>query len=110
MLILQITIKRGPSDLIKAGIKKEEYREIKPYWIKRFVKSGWPDSIVYKQWNFIRAVNGYNRDSPSIIWEHLGTRIDTGNPEWGAEPGKLYFVLSIGLITSGTRPISGNIS
>lgn len=28
--------------------------------------------------------------------EHKGIEIITGNPEWGAEPGKLYFVIKHG--------------
>jgi hypothetical protein len=30
--------------------------------------------------------------------EHKGIEIRTGNPEWGAEPGKLYFVIKHGAI------------
>jgi len=30
--------------------------------------------------------------------EHKGIEIRTGNPEWGAEPGKLYFVIKHGKI------------
>ncbi|MDV3537947.1 hypothetical protein CMU94_02270 [Elizabethkingia anophelis] len=30
--------------------------------------------------------------------EHLGIEIRTGNPEWGAESGKLYFVIKHGKI------------
>jgi hypothetical protein len=29
-------------------------------------------------------------------FEHKGIEIRTGNPEWGAEPGKLYFVIKHG--------------
>lgn len=28
--------------------------------------------------------------------EHKGIEIRTGNPEWGAEPNKLYFVIKHG--------------
>lgn len=28
--------------------------------------------------------------------EHAGIEIRTGNPEWGAEPGKIYFVIKHG--------------
>ncbi|MES2864103.1 MAG: hypothetical protein V4666_08295 [Bacteroidota bacterium] len=40
-------------------------------------------------------------DTERIIkFEHSGIEIRTGNPEWGAEPGKLYFVIKHGkLIT-----------
>ena len=30
------------------------------------------------------------------IFEHAGIEIREGNPEWGAEPGKLYFVIKHG--------------
>ena len=36
MLILPI--KKKWFDMIKLGEKKEEYREIKPYWTKRLLK------------------------------------------------------------------------
>lgn len=32
----------------------------------------------------------------TIQFEHAGIEIRTGNPEWGAEPGKLYFVIKHG--------------
>lgn len=30
--------------------------------------------------------------------EHAGIEVRTGNPEWGAEPDKLYFVIKHGEI------------
>ena len=30
------------------------------------------------------------------VFEHAGIEIRTGNPEWGAEPNKLYFVIKHG--------------
>lgn len=35
-----------------------------------------------------------------IQFEHLGIEIREGNPDWGAEPGKLYFVIKHGKIIS----------
>lgn len=32
----------------------------------------------------------------TIQLEHKGISIDYGNPEWGAEPGKLYFIIKHG--------------
>jgi hypothetical protein len=38
-----------------------------------------------------------NTDKDRIITlEHKGIEIRTGNPEWGAEPNKLYFVIKHG--------------
>jgi hypothetical protein len=35
--ILYLSLKKEWFDLIKAGVKREEYREMKPYWEKRLV-------------------------------------------------------------------------
>lgn len=43
--MLVLPIKKKWFDMIAAGIKKEEYREIKPYYVKRFEK-------VFKDKNF----------------------------------------------------------
>lgn len=37
-MILHLPLKKKWFDLINARIKKEEYREIKPYWIKRLLQ------------------------------------------------------------------------
>lgn len=37
MKILHLTLKKKWFDMIASGEKKEEYREIKPYWEKRFI-------------------------------------------------------------------------
>lgn len=34
----------------------------------------------------------------TLILEHKGIEIRTGNPEWGAEEGKMYFVIKHGQI------------
>ena len=36
MKILNLPLKAKWYKMIESGIKTEEYREIKPYWIKRF--------------------------------------------------------------------------
>lgn len=38
MKILKLAVRKEYFEQIKAGIKKEEYRLIKPYWIKRLAK------------------------------------------------------------------------
>ena len=112
MLILPI--KKKWFDMIASGEKKEEYREIKPYYDSRFmnafgfilvvgqmiygdaapeeIRKPWPVPIVFR--------NGYSKESPEIICKctlHFGK----GKPEWGAEPGKLYYVLKIQEIEKG---------
>lgn len=102
MLILPI--KRKWFDMIKNGEKKEEYREIKPYYTTRFEKL-FPYNIYQNEdgvWYLgnrtpaqeIIFRNGYNRNSPFIKCKcELG--VGTGREEWGAEPNKKYYILSI---------------
>lgn len=96
--MLTLPIKKKWFDMILSGEKTEEYREIKPYWEKRFenVFSFVPwdgDPIV---WNAQEVVfrNGYGNNVPSFTALCI-LDISTGKEEWGAEHGKQYFVLKI---------------
>lgn len=90
MLILPI--KKKWFDMIKSGEKKEEYREIKPYYDSRFFN-------IYKRKNttyfYVIFRNGYSKNSPSIKCYVSLFKDLMGKPEWGAEPNKLYYVLKI---------------
>lgn len=46
----------------------------------------------------VQATNGYGKKVPSWKRECLGIEIREGRPEWGAEPGKKYFVIKLGKI------------
>lgn len=107
-------------EMTKAGIKTEDYREITPYWIKRLFNAKFDidftidmfvevlknstDSNCYlrlfgKKFEANTMTLGYpsNNDKERIIeFEHAGIEIRTGNPEWGAEKGKIYFVVKHG--------------
>ena len=84
MLILPI--KNKWFDMIKSGEKKEEYREIKPYWTSR-LKFWFPALIVGRNTECARPVfevkfrNGYRKDSPEITCM-CRLRKGIGNPEW----------------------------
>ncbi len=90
--------------MIASGEKKEEYREIKPFWMIRLLHcwlSTAPLDVMFnhlrfKTFDIVSANNGYAKDCPNIKWKHEGIRIGEGKPEWGAEPGKQYFILQIG--------------
>jgi len=110
---LRLSLKTKWFEMTKAGIKKEDYREITPYWIKRLAK-GWnflnQELTLWEEGNEMfeplefthnAMTLGYpsNSDTGRILTlEHKGIEIRTGNPEWGAEPGKLYFVIKHGEI------------
>ena len=102
--MLVLPIKKKWFDMIASGEKKEEYREIKRYYNKRF-----GNYFVHHELNSeVRRVlqkmpttakevifrNGYNHNSP-LIKCICQLRIGKGRTEWGAEEGKDYYVLQI---------------
>ncbi len=97
MLILPI--KKKWFDMIQSGEKKEEYREIKPYYTSRF-KNFLPRITNFRAGELIFSKiiivfrNGYSYSSPSIKCE-CELKIGQGKEEWGAEPGKEYYILEI---------------
>ena len=125
MKYLQLPLMTHWFNLTKSGVKTEEYREITPYWCKRLltVTNGglfnWDeylkepeakqllavgianDYFRFYDFSFNRMTLGYPRstDSERILnLEHNGIEIRTGNPEWGAEPDRLYFVIKHGSV------------
>lgn len=95
--MLIMPIKKKWFDMILSGEKKEEYREIKPYYISRF-----KNTFMFYRDNFpighdmqkIMFRNGYSKTSPSFIAK-CTLSVGTGKEEWGAEKNKQYFVLTI---------------
>lgn len=96
MRILHLTLKKKWFDMILSGEKKEEYRDIKPYWSLRLVEN----SNDLKQFDIIRFQHGYAANCPTMDVECKGIDVNVGVPEWGAEYGKAYFVISLGKILS----------
>lgn len=94
MLILPI--KKKWFDMILSGEKKEEYREIKPYYDKRFLNA-FNLNCEHNGWDYPYPVmfrNGYSSSSPTFT-AMVRIAVGEGNPEWGAEPNKKYYVLRI---------------
>jgi len=91
--MLTLPIKKKWFDMIKSGEKKEEYREIKPYYDSRFDKAGKECMDKQKGLEVIFR-NGYSSNSPKIKCNVI-LAVNYGKLEWGAEPGKLYYVLKI---------------
>ncbi len=122
MATLKLPLKRKWFDMIKAGEKLEEYRETSAYWTSRLLKYSLgeicvaatksPYSMTHFE-NFVkRHVNngdwvksfdtlvftlGYPKADDTerrLVFKNPRIRIGTGKPEWGAVPGKLYFVIT----------------
>lgn len=94
-------------DLILSGEKLEEYREIKPYWLRRLVDNweDYDDSHVFegeyrKAYGFIKFKNGYGADVPSFFIEWKGLEVKTPEPGWAPDEflGKKYFALKLGKV------------
>ena len=120
---LQLSLKKQWFEMTKSGIKTEDYREITPYWCSRLLLSFRGDKMSVNWWKYkdetsqgtpseikenielftnfrrfdINTITlGYPKSTDNcriLKLEHKGIEIRTGNPEWGAEPGKLYFVI-----------------
>ena len=89
MKILHLTLKKKWFDMIASGEKKEEYREIKPYWTKRLADRDY-DAILFR--------NGYSKDSPRLLIEYKGFYECLGNIEWGAPEWESVYILKLGNI------------
>lgn len=108
---LTLSLNKKWFNMIKSGAKKEEYREIKPHYLELFCTTlnifepnrsnnfdvsfhlKWPDELNY---NTLVFTLGYPKSTDTarrLVFKNPKIRIDTGRPEWGAEPGKLYFVI-----------------
>lgn len=97
---LTLSLKRKWFDLIKSGVKLEEYREYNPYWCSRFIvkEPGFNDWVhVRIDYTDLVFTLGYPKKddiSRRLRFKNPRIQIRTGKPEWGAEPGKPYFVIT----------------
>lgn len=97
--MLTLPIKKKWYDMILSGDKREEYREINPYYHSRLARYMRKErSSDNEPWHrcetWICFRNGYSKNSPSF--RALCTvRIGEGKAEWGAEDGQEYFILEI---------------
>jgi len=94
MKTLTLTIAEPWFSMIRDGKKKEEYREIKPYYKRRFQFKKFEKYSLFKCFDLLVLRNGYRADSPKITLKNPRIRIGQGRPEWGAEPGKTYFIIT----------------
>lgn len=101
--MLTLPIKKKWFDMILSGEKKEEYRDIKQYYNSRLLPLFgvfWCENKLVKGNGAVKDSvpicfkNGYSSNAPKIKAVcHLSSGF--GKEEWGAEPGKKYFILGI---------------
>lgn len=85
--------------MIEIGDKPEEYRELKPYWSKRFLgldaplfshRNGFQHANV-KGYTHIRFRYGYTKRT--MLYEISDIIIGRGNPKWGAPMDRYVFII-----------------
>lgn len=97
-----------------SGKKKEEYREIKPYWIHRLcwhefhglnpadiigmAKAGHP--IFKTNYDVVEEKNGYAQDAPMVEVEFKGIDIGPAVPEWSDNWQGDVFRIKLGKVLS----------
>jgi hypothetical protein len=96
--VLHLTLKKKWFDMIASGEKTEEYREIKDYWIKRFVETSIKRLEPFKHFNAIRFKNGYSKNAPSMLVEFKGIAIGTPKPKWSDNWKGDVFIIKLGKI------------
>ena len=116
---LQLSLKKKWFDMTKAGVKTEDYREINDYWVRRLINGLLDDEIEsfiiditkvklsfeHMRQEYLCSLKEFTQNTMTLGYpksgdkerilklEHKGIEIRTGNPAWGAEPDKLYFVI-----------------
>lgn len=117
MNILHLTLKKEWFDMILSGEKKEEYRKIKPHWIKRLVwlkeeeifdciidvlencpEDFESDDAGFRHYDAVLFRNGYSKNAPEMLVNIHSICSDFGVSEWGGNPNKRTFVLKLGNI------------
>lgn len=121
MKIFDLVLKGKWYDMIASGEKREEYREIKPYWEKRLVDYNglreyyrkYREKLAVKRLLFphrpvienicgafprgfthVRFRRGYT--STTMLFKCEGITIGKGNPDWGAPTERDVFIIKLG--------------
>ena len=109
---LYLPLKKEWYEMIESGVKTEEYREIKPYWSKRFLK-GFPafwrmafnvcmlsreftilhEREIHPIYSSVRFSYGYTKRT--MTFRLVKITVGKGRPEWGA-PEEEVFIIKLG--------------
>jgi hypothetical protein len=91
MKTLDLVLKAKWFDMIESGEKKEEYREIKPFWIRRLC-----GPYGYRQYEQIRFSLGYAKNRKQMTFNCDEIKVGPARPEWSDNWQGDVFVVSIG--------------
>lgn len=90
--VLTLPLKKKWFEMVKNGIKKEVYREITDYYRNKF---GWLANSYHRYSKVVFSTYTSKGDADRTIeFKNPRIRQDFGKPQWGAEKGELYFVIT----------------
>lgn len=97
--ILHLPLKAQWYDMQERGEKPEEYREITPYWCKRFL--GFEAALFSYRYNYescnvknyTHVLFRYGYTKRCFIHKIDSITIGRGNPEWGAPTDRDVFII-----------------
>lgn len=75
-------------DMITKGDKREEYRELKPYWIKRLLQTKLPITEIEFTLGYPKRNDYTRRRTYKVLDIHGGL----GKPEWGAPKYRVIII------------------
>lgn len=95
---LRLPLKKQWYEMIESGIKTEEYREIKPYWTRRFIGMNQPlfsfrygyQQANVKGYTHVKFSYGYTKRT--MTFEIKEITIGKGKLEWGAPKGEVFII------------------
>lgn len=101
--ILHLTLHRVWFDAIALGVKREEFREVKPYWARRLFEAITPNRIEAIRYDEIHFRNGYAKSAPwmRVEWKGVKLGIFRGEHVYAIQLGK---VLKIRNWSPGVSP------
>ena len=94
MNILDLPLKDKWYNMIESGIKKEEYREMKPYWYKRLCIPSPNEKLTFKHIESVRFRYGYTKKTMLFKLDNITTGY--GNTDWGAPKDEKVFIIKLG--------------
>lgn len=96
---IYLVLKTEWYEMIRSGGKREEYRDLSPYWKRRLM----PDKKTIRQFRTIHFRLGYHADAPDMIVECKKVRIGHAKAKWSAGFRGECFVFVLGEIIKGKR-------
>src|SRR4051812_30019681 len=91
---LFLVLKTEWYEMIQSGEKKEEYRDLSDYWIRRLM----PDNKTIRQFKTIKFQLGYQLNAPQMIVECKKIHKGRAKAKWSAGYTGECFVISLGEI------------